>query len=51
MKTSKQTIFNKVKLMVPLVLLTASLGACSLTSQANTNSRTSANTSTSAKSS
>ena len=45
MKTSKQTIFNKVKLMVPLVLLTASLGACSLTSQANTNSSTSAKTS------
>ena len=45
MKTSKQTIFHKVKLMVPLVLLTASLGACSLTSQANTNSSTSAKTS------
>ena len=45
MKTSKQTIFHKVKLMVPLVLLTASLGACSLTSQANTNSSTNAKTS------
>ena len=45
MKTSKKTIFNKVKLMVPLVLLTASLGACSLTSKANTNSSTSAKTS------
>ncbi|MDE8688323.1 hypothetical protein, partial [Streptococcus gordonii] len=30
MKTGKKTIFRKVKLMVPLVLLTASLGACSL---------------------
>ena len=42
MKTSKKTIFNKVKLMVPLVLLTASLGACSLIGQATTSSSTTA---------
>ena len=35
MKTGKKTIFRKVKLMVPLVLLTASLGACSLISKSS----------------
>jgi len=48
MKTSKKTIFRKVKLMVPLVLLTASLGACSLISKssaASTNTTTSSTTS------
>ena len=51
MKTSKKTIFRKVKLMVPLVLLTASLGACSLISKSSTASTRTTTRSTTSKTS
>lgn len=51
MKTSKKTIFRKVKLMVPLVLLTASLGACSLISKSSTASTSTTTSSTTSKTS
>ena len=36
MKTGKKKIFQKIKLMVPLALMSITLGACSLTSQSST---------------
>lgn len=51
MKTSKKTIFRKVKLMVPLVLLTASLGACSLISKSSAASTSTTTSSTTSKTS
>ena len=44
MKTGKKKIFQKIKLMVPLALMSVTLGACSLTSQSST--PTSASTTT-----
>ena len=49
MKTGKKTIFRKVKLMVPLVLLTASLGACSLISKSSAASTSTTTSSTTSK--
>ena len=44
MKTGKKKIFQKIKLMVPLALMTVTLGACSLTSQSSTSTSASATT-------
>lgn len=44
MKTGKKKIFQKIKLMVPLALMTVTLGACSLTSQSSTPTSASATT-------
>ena len=44
MKTGKKKIFQKIKLMVPLALMSVTLGACSLTSQSSTSASASATT-------
>ena len=44
MKTGKKKIFQKIKLMVPLALMSVTLGACSLTSQSSTSTSASATT-------